>query len=243
MSRTRLLLLSMLATLTTSAIMSVSASAAPTDLCPVTGKLAICIETSPNDLVAETGGGTFSSKGDPGDTALLEIFLGESVLHIECEVVNDAGSYQQTILANAVRLFGINIIFTVCSILEPIGKKCIIKEPLETKNLIGNFADEEGESIDTVFTPESGTTFTEFQLQNNGTETCPATLTGTHRVTGEVLCLLLTAKVDTIVHLLECTSEGSRNLLFAEEPTTFLLIEEKRLSGTGTGLPWTLELA
>src|ERR1700685_2164046 len=121
MSRTRLLLLSMLATLTTSAIMSVSASAAPTDLCPVAGKLAICIETSPNDLVAETGGGTFSSKGEPEDTSLLEVNLGGSVLHIECEVVNDSGGYQQTILANAVRLFSINIIFTVCSILEPLG--------------------------------------------------------------------------------------------------------------------------
>jgi len=243
MSRVRLLLLSVFAVFAVSALASGSASAAPTDLCPVAGKLAVCIETSENDLVAETGGGTFSSKGEPGDTSLLEVLLGESALHIECEAVSDTGNYQQTILSNAVRSFGIIIIFTVCSVLEPLGKKCIVKEPIETKPLVGTVADEEGESIDTVFTPESGTTFTEIELKNNGTETCPLTIAGTHRVTGEDLCLLLTAKVDTIVHLLECTSEGSRNLLFAEEPTTFLLIDEERLSGTNTGLPWTLELA
>jgi len=244
MSRVRLLLLSVFAVFAVSALASGSASAAPTDLCPVAGKLAVCIETSPNDLVAETGGGTFSTKGEPEDTSLIEVALGESIIHIECEVVNDSGSYQQTILANAVRSFGIVILFTVCSVLEPLGKKCKVNEELiETKSLVGTVADEEGESIDTVFTPETGTTFTEIVLSNNGTETCPATITGTHRVTGEDLCLLLTAKVDTVVHLLECTSEGSRALLFSEEPTTFLLIDEERLSGANTGLPWTLELA
>jgi len=246
MSRVKLLFLSVLAVLVVGAVSAVSsASAAPTDLCPQTAGVllpALCIETSTNDLVAETGLFPFRSVIEPVVESLLEVpVLG---LHIECTVATNTGNFQQTVLKTTVLLTNVVITFTSCTILEALGTLCKVKEPIKTVSLDGTVANEDAESHDVVFTPETGTTFTTLELENNGTEICPEMAVGSHPVVGEQLCTILEAEKDKAVHLLECVEAGSKLKVSGQE-ALFKLTEEVALGGGAatSGLPWTIELA
>jgi len=246
MSRVRLLLLSVLAVLLVSGVSSVSASAATTDLCPnavAPTFLALCIEKTSSDLIAETGNFPFEAESEVPITSLIEIGT-DPIIHIECSITfTKNGEFEQSVLVSTVLLMRMTIEVSVCFLLEieGIAKECAVAEPIETQPLDG-VPGADSELLDIVLTPESGTRFFEIGLTNNESETCPPTVLGKHPVTGEDLCWLLEAEKDKVRHLLECLESGS-SLLAAEEQVNLKIIDEMWLTGANSGLPWTIELA
>jgi len=232
---------------TASASASASASAVTTALCPATEGAtfpALCIKatTSTSTLIAETGRFPFVSRIETGQEAVLEVSLVEEFpIRIVCATVVAAGKFEQTVLKTTLLVMNLAMEFNSCFLSGRLGEVCQVNERMTTNLLDAIVANENSELVDVTFQPEAGTQWTQFELVDRESKRCP--LAGRFSVTGELLCWLLEGKQDLVVHLLECSPEGSRTLHIAEAPTTFLLTEEMRLSEANTSLPWSIELA
>jgi hypothetical protein len=113
------------------------------------------------------------------------------------------------------------LLFIECTLEGALGVKCLVPVEKETFELSGTV--EEGSENNILFKPVvAGGPFIEIPFTNNTPETCPATIKGTKKVTGEQLCTWSTTEKpvleDLEEHLLVC---GASELLFAEQPATF----------------------
>jgi hypothetical protein len=110
------------------------------------------------------------------------------------------------------------LLFIECDLLGEIGTLCVVPIEKETTEITGTVEESENNIL---FKAVSGV-FIEFPLSNNGSNTCPATLKGTKKVTGEQLCTWSTVEKpvleDVEEHLLVC---GASELLFGEQAATF----------------------
>jgi hypothetical protein len=124
------------------------------------------------------------------------------------------------------------ILFLECELLGELGAKCKVPVEKVTKALVGNTEEKSDEFV--LFKPKVGTIFIEIPFEG---ATCPATVKGTHNVTGEVLCFINEPLVDAEEHLLICDPEkgGQAGKLFfasAENAATFLIDNNIFLLGT-----------
>jgi hypothetical protein len=108
--------------------------------------------------------------------------------------------------------------------------KCKIPAEKETLPLVGELISV-GELL---LKPETGTTFIEIPFENNGTEICPATIKGTHKITGEQVVKIINPGTA------EETKEGEAvevsKLKFSEEAAT--LTGKLKITLTGLGDIW-----
>jgi hypothetical protein len=98
--------------------------------------------------------------------------------------------------------------FTGCTVTGFLGKRCKIAKELLSPALIGSFSGPES-----IWLRSLSGTFLEILFENNGTETCPVTVRGLKKITGEQQCLLSSPSQDQKLHQLECVATGSFLLL------------------------------
>jgi hypothetical protein len=223
MSRLRLGVLSAVAVLAILAVGASTASAAEFTLtkeeCKSGTSIIFCYATS-------SGGSLFELKGEEEfslvapDAITLLAELGGETINIGCtttEALNESlGAnglvLQHTPLGTGASNYLLNFVlfFSSCKLVGGISKKCEVPTTNLTNLLDGEPTSTEG----VVFKPESGTIFIEIPLKNAGTETCPATIVGTRKVTGTQLCEWSGITTPTTAHLLTCAE--SSGLKFAE---------------------------
>jgi hypothetical protein len=108
--------------------------------------------------------------------------------------------------------------FIECKLQGELGELCLVPEHKETKELTGTVEENENN----ILFKAAGGIFIEIPFTNNGANTCPATIKGTKKVTGEQLCTWSTTEnpvlEDLEEHLLVC---GKSELLLAEQEATF----------------------
>ncbi len=127
---------------------------------------------------------------EAGTENLLKSSLGENI-RITCTTAAGTGIISQTEpLVKGSAFEKATIAFSGCTITEVpnLVKKCKIKEgKITTKPLGGTFANEDPAKT-TTFKPEGSETFAGIVFENNGAETCPATVKGEKLVKGKQVC-------------------------------------------------------
>jgi len=78
--------------------------------------------------------------------------------------------------------------------------KCEVKPEEPTTALTGTFSSAE----DVTFKPNEAKTWIEIEFKNKGTEKCPGTILGKHRIEGEQLCLFAEVANQVEERLLTC---------------------------------------
>jgi hypothetical protein len=223
MSRIRLIALSVFAMFAVGAISASTASAEFTlgAKCEGAGIAAICFEKTAGEGLKEAVG-TEPAKLtlESGVESLLEV--PNLNLHITCTVSTGTATASQPEPLVKVPVFKELLIkFSTCNILEALGEKCKVKEPIETKDLSGELLPTEPRHIE--IKPESGTAFWEFTITN--TKECPATVLGINPVKGKLLCEFLpeAETTDATEQLVLCKHEtnSETNLEFGSNPATF----------------------
>ncbi len=227
-----------------SAVAASSASAVPFVLATTAcegGVPALCWN-SEGALLEFTGTEEATGKFEPGVENLLKGNLGENI-RITCTTAAVAGTISQPEpLVKAAVIEKSTIAFSGCTISETAAlvKKCKIKEEkITTKALGGTFANEDPVKT-TTFKPEGSETFTGIVFENNGAETCPATVKGEKLVKGKQVCNNVTPETHAKVHLIECLTTGSE-LKLGENVAEFDATFELELKNTTD--EWDLALA
>jgi hypothetical protein len=226
-----------------SAVAASSASAAfvlSTTACD-SGVPALCWN-SEGVLLELTGTEEATGKFEAGTENLLKGNLGENI-RITCTTAAVAGTIAQPEpLVKAGVIEKSTIAFSGCTITEVpnLVKKCKIKEgKITTKALGGTFANEDPVKT-TTFKPEGSETFAGIVFENNGTETCPATVKGEKLVKGTQVCNNVAPETHAVVHLIECLTTGS-TLKLGENVAEFDATFELELKNTTD--EWDLALA
>lgn len=193
---------------------------------------------------------------------LLESKLGGETIHIECKAVDaeheeggvlvpDGLIFQlEPLKANALLEF--HLTFLECQLEGAVGKKCKVPAERTTKPLIGEFDALPAGGLpfdddDIMFTPVTPSIFIEIPFEDNLPEKCPATIKGTHNVTGEILCFVDKTEEEALTdqeeHELICdpAREESQKgkLLFAENEATLLAEADIFILNIGTDL-WSI---
>jgi hypothetical protein len=236
MSRVKSRLICALGVLTVFAISGVAASTASaefkleTTACGSGTIVNLCWETASKgtSLKQLVGEEEFLILLETGAIELLAV-LGTEDLNIVCKdtVGLTGGATEDTFLlilqpsplvANST--IDATLLFIECELTGAASKKCKVPVEKETAELTGTVEENENNIL---FKPVTGTTFISIPFENKAPETCPATLKGTHNVTGEELCVWSSTEnpilEDLEEHLLNCT-EGT-GLLFGENAAKF----------------------
>jgi hypothetical protein len=204
MSRIKLAILAAFAVMAVFAVGASGASAAftlSTATCPVAGApTALC-----DEAFAFTGSESFTGSLVAGAETLLRAVFGETEVHIDCTSVTITGIFTMNLLTGNVTLTAVITTFHGCKLLEPLGKKCTVSEELKTNSIKGAITS----ASEDTFEPETGTTFIELAFGNNGTETCPATIKGTKKVTGSQKCTNVEPEVFAVEKEISCLESGS----------------------------------
>jgi hypothetical protein len=158
---------------------------------------------------------------------LLLAKIGEEDIHIHCnDTIGLTGGttddefllilQPSPLVANST--IDATLLFIECELEGTLATKCLVPIEKETKELTGTV--EENES--NILFKAAGGIFIEIPFTNNTPETCPATIKGTKKITGEQLCTWSSSEnpvlEDLEEHLLIC---GASELLFAEQIATF----------------------
>jgi hypothetical protein len=169
----------------------------------------------------------------------LKATLGGSVVEIKC---NDTIGFRTTkeveeglpedfallilqpepLIANST--IDATLLFIECKLEKELGTLCVVPTEKETAALVGTVEENENNIL---FKPVSGTIFIEIPFSNNGSNTCPSTIKGTKKVTGEQLCtwdtVLWPVLEDLEQHLLICKENVTTppELQFAEQAAAF----------------------
>ncbi|HEX3434566.1 MAG TPA: hypothetical protein VHT25_10945 [Solirubrobacteraceae bacterium] len=200
------------------------------------GLVSICIEKpeGSGELVRENGAYTFSGVLGLETEALLEVPGLE--LHVVCTKVESTGSFEQTTEIAPVTIDKQTISFNACTVLNPLGEKCKVKEPIEVKESYGEF--NEGITEVTLEPEIEGGALTTLTVENVTGKTCG--IAGTYLLTGRQTCKPLEAGADAVTHLIECAETGSKELLLTEKEAKLLLVQEVKLTGTEAGKKWSI---
>ncbi|HEY4896304.1 MAG TPA: hypothetical protein VII01_09460 [Solirubrobacteraceae bacterium] len=119
-----------------------------------------------------------------------------------------------------------------------IVKRCRIPAEKSFGTLRGTLS-----SLETVnVRPEVGSAFWEFPFQNNGPETCPATVYGGKSLQGEYQCALHQANVEAVEHELICSTAPGHQVYLGgtEEPTPLSYTQTIVLTGSKKGAKFSI---
>jgi hypothetical protein len=241
MSRSKLSLSAVLVVFVVSAITAGTASAEFT-LTAVKCEgtvVTLCYSTTEGGTLFEfEGSQSVLANLETGTELLIAAKFGTEEVHVVCTgATAEGGEFLQASPLVTVGTVDIpSPTFTGCALLEPLAKKCKVPTTLSTNAITGTPSSTE--VGDVLFKPTSGTVFIAIVLENNGTETCPATLKGTKSVTGEQLCSLIAPETDKTLHTLECLESGSK-LKFGENAAELKLSLDVVLAEPNTDL-WSL---
>jgi len=207
--------------------------------CTNEGIPTLCLEFGSKLFEAE-GAETYLGKLTPGTIATFLALISEEDLEITCGKDESTGEIVQiSPLVSAVTAKRGILKLSECRLIGTLGEKCKIPTEKATFDLEGTVINEM--PIDAgVVKAESGSVIMEIPIQQR--QGCPATLIKTYRITGDDLCTAPEAEVDKVVHLGECSKEGSRSLLFDENEAIFECMAEVELSGANKGRKWDVSL-
>jgi hypothetical protein len=186
-----------------------------------------------------SGSETISATKEAGTASFLKASFGTEEVNIECTEAETLGGelLQPEPLVATPTVDVSSLDFRKCALVGALSKKCKVEEALTTKAIAGGTTGEDG---DVLFKPTEGTTFIEITF-GNSTETCPATIKGTKKVTGEQLCTVLKTTEDMKLHVLECPASGS-TLKLGENKAEFAVSLDVTLVNDTTD-SWSLDLA
>lgn len=195
--------------------------------------LTICYETGTGALDAFEGKEVPQIELAPGTEALIVAFSGE--FHIACPEVASQGLLAQGVpLVDALGIEGLIVVFKGCVVLAPL-QKCAVAASLITRELAVNL----GVST-ALFKPSGGTTFIEFELANNGGETCNAGYVKHVKIDGTQTCEIVEPAVDLSQRRLVCLPGGSELTIGGEYVAEFLLEAIVKLAHRPKE-PWAVE--
>jgi hypothetical protein len=206
-------------------VTAVAASAASASTCPETGVVSLCIELAP----AAEGSYKFSGK-NKAESNLSVASLGLSIDSPAGDATATGEFVQGKVLTTALTVKDVVFVFTGLVVLTPAN--CTASN-VTTNATSGTFSD----PIATVtLTPESpATTFANVVIAG---ASCPATIKGTHAVSGSQLVNLIKPETDLKIHEVEAVTKSS--LLYAEKEANLTLLGELSLT---SGKEFTVELA
>jgi len=149
---------------------------------------------------------------------LRSVVAGTTTL-IHCEHGSSEGQPLTHILTS-----GAAIEYTSCEVTKPAtaGELCTVTNAggtaatIRTEPLI-----DQGEGMESKFTPETGTVFVELEFKNKGSEPCVLKNGTKAKITGNQKCVWETAiETPALEHLQECKTTGS-SLKLGEEKATY----------------------
>jgi len=218
MSRTRLILLGLLAVVAVGAVIaSTSGAEPPTGSCiEVTKVPAYCIAGSPLVSAAENAEGTSGS-------AILKATIAGATAEIKCETGKSTGTIEGG-AAGTVGKSKTKITFGTCKLLAP--EHCKLTSAEETKikttELMGELELVGGKILDKL-EPKAGGAFASISIE--GENLCGIGEIGkpeTYNVTGSQLCEVdsskTVAETEAEKHKLICKAAGSGNLMIGGNP-------------------------
>jgi hypothetical protein len=195
--------------------------------------IALCVEEpgqSPVTLLLYSTNTTFVSVKEAGTSSSLDTPALGAVL--TCELANDTGTFEPSGVSTGLSASKIVISFEGNCKDTSDETECEVKEPITTKELSATISLLSNGSLDVLFKPTTGTTFTFITIKSKTGETCGAAIER-GKVSGLQLCegIGLETEPDKTFQLLYCPPSGSE-LTFAGDPTEFELTEELSLSET-----------
>jgi hypothetical protein len=247
MFRLKLIGVAVIATLLGTAIVASAASAAFTlttteckNTAPTINTLCYATAEKGTTLFEFSGSEPIKATKEAGTVSTLTAKFGETEVVIECTAAETLGGelLQPEPLVKTPTLDVSSLDFTGCLLKGALEKKCLVPAALTTNAIVGTTDEEDGHII---FAPVTPPVFIEFEFSNNGTETCPATVKGLKKITGEQLCTLLNTSEDLKLHTLECAKAGSK-LKLGENPAEFALSLDVELVNDTTDF-WSFDLA
>jgi hypothetical protein len=197
----------------------------------------LCDEVGPEEYLEFEGEEFYLGSIAVLTETLIESKLGTEEAHVVCIGTIDVHGLlvQLKPLVVEPSITATTIKFAGCSLLEPLGKKCSVSTELSTKELVGKFS---GSPSTVLFAPKEGTTVMELAFTNHGTETCPATIKGIKKLTGEQKCTNVSPETAATEHEIDCLESGSELKLAenAAELKLDLLVHLESLETT----PWII---
>jgi hypothetical protein len=176
-----------MAAVVVSAAYGVTASAASAEVFVLTNTkctggtfINYCYENTAKEKLELTGNQTIGVNLVAATTWHIILPLIGAVL-CQGAVFRESKYIQTSPLTANLRVGSFFIRWSQCRLDGIVEKQCKVPEEMESPALTGTPTS----GSEFVVKPETGTTFAEIALENNGTETCPATAKGIHKVTGE----------------------------------------------------------
>jgi len=174
--------------------------------------------TAGGELKELVGENEFLGKLEEGNVVFKSELGGEKIT-IECKAVSaDSLVLQAKPLSEngTIDVPGATgLVFSECKL--TVGNaKCEVKSEEPLLPSTGTFTTS---PEDVTFKPNEGETFIEIEFKNKGSEKCPATILGKHKVRGEQLCLFAEVTNQVEERLLTCEESGSK-LKFGTENAT-----------------------
>jgi hypothetical protein len=219
MSRTRLILVGLLAAVAVSVIATASTStpASASGNCLKVGTPAYCVEGSPLVSASENVEGTSGS-------AILKATIGGVTAEVKCETGKATGSIEGGV-AGAVGKSKTKITFETCKLLAP--EHCKLTSAEETKikttELNGELELTGGKILDKL-EPKSGAAFATVSIEGE-TSSCviaEVAIPKGFNITGSQLCevdsSITGAETEAEKHKLICKASGSTNLAIGGNP-------------------------
>ncbi|HTA36524.1 MAG TPA: hypothetical protein VK761_07400 [Solirubrobacteraceae bacterium] len=200
-----------------------------TNSCFGSGVVVLCDESSALEGTEEAIGHIV-----PGTETLVAAKVGTTELHVECTAIDWTSKVTSRPLV-AELTSTLTVVFSGCSLLEPLAKKCSVPAEMRTSKLVGT----SNETSAVTLAPESGTTFIEIEVSNGFGETCPATIKGKRKITGTQQCVNISPGTLATEKETECTEAGS-SLTLSESPVEFKAFTDIHLS---VFTPWFYGLA
>jgi hypothetical protein len=206
-------------------VTNVSAFTSLSTLCEGGSLIVFCSAEGTSSTLFELEGEEEFEILSPSSFTLLST-IGESHLSMSCtateakhEGLENGLILQQTPLGAGGSNYLLNAVldFTGCKLIEPDTTKCEVPSSASWLSTVG----EPSSAEDIVFKPESGTIFAELAIKSISGQTCPATIVGTHKVTGSQLCLFVGAGSALEAHLLECNTLSGLKLGESAAELTF----------------------
>ncbi len=154
------------------------------------------------------------------------MLIGSTGIQITCKIVKLQGSFSQiSPLAESASIKAAVLSLKECALEGEFAKKCLFPAEVTTVALVGSFTHEEPSKA-TTLKPETGTTWLSFSFTNNGTETCPATIKGEKKLTGEQVCTNVEPESMQLEHQLDCLASGSKLQLLGEQSAEMAIENE-----------------
>jgi hypothetical protein len=195
--------------------------------------VALCVEEpgqSPVTLLLFSTNTTFAGVKEPGtEMSLVTPDLGAD---ITCESATSSGTLEPSGVSTGLTASKIVVTYEGKCEDSADSAECEVKEPITTKELSATLSLLSNGSLDVLYKPATGTTFTTVTIKSKTGFTCGSSIERA-KVSGFQLCegLGLESEPDGTFQLLACAPSGSE-MTFGGDPTEFEAAGEVSLSET-----------